>query len=97
MKKNAKKKCQMFAESKKVATFATAFENKPNGHSDAGFWKSFEKSSQKIWWFEKLVLSLHPLSPKNESRVLKKKVLKKFQKDLVVTKKGFTFAPLSAS
>jgi len=37
MKKNAKKKCQMFAESKKVATFATAFENKPNGHSDAGF------------------------------------------------------------
>ena len=25
--------------------------------------KFFEKSSPKIWWFQKLALSLHPLSP----------------------------------
>ena len=61
-----------------------------------GFWKSFEKSFQIIWRFEKLDLSLHPLSPQNESSVLKKKVWKILQKDLVVSKKGFTFAPLSA-
>ena len=42
--------------------------------------KVLKKSSQKIWWFEKLVLPLHPLSPKNESRVLKKKFWKSSKK-----------------
>ena len=59
----------------------------------------FWKSSQKIWWFQKYDLSLHPLSPlkrRAAKKVLRKVFWKKFTKNLVVQKICLTFAPLSA-
>ena len=92
-KTTLKKVLKKFAAFEKVATFASAIEKQTLGWA---FWKSFEKSFKIFWRFKKLDLSLHPLSPHNESERSKKKVWKIFQKDLVVSKKGFTFAPLSA-
>ena len=61
------------------------------------FWKIFEKSCKKIWRLENLVLPLQPLSPQKRKQGSEKKVWKIFQKDLVVWKKGLTFASLSAT
>ena len=42
-------------------TFASAFASKM-ARREKGSWKFFEKSSSKIWWFEKFALPLQPLS-----------------------------------
>ena len=83
------KKCQIrlkkvlkrFAGNEKVATFASAMRSKRSlKRKETGSEKFLKNSCKKIWRKEKLVLPLQPLSPQNESNVLKKKFEKSFKK-----------------
>ena len=59
-----KKVLGKFAGEEKVATFATALREQHSIEAkQTGSEKVLKKSFQIIWRFEKLDLSLHPLSP----------------------------------
>ena len=78
MQKNVKKVCEIFGSSKKVATFASAFEKNTILRS-AGLETSGLKNAE------------YRLRRNFEYGV--KKMQKFLKKYLVVSKKGFTFAP----
>ena len=78
-----------FAGNEKVATFASAMRSKRSlKRKETGSEKFLKNSCKKIWRKEKLVLPLQPLSPQNESNVLKKS-LKNLSKRFGGFKKRF--------
>ena len=89
------KKCQIrlkkvlkrFAGNEKVATFASAMRSKRSlKRKETGSEKFLKNSCKKIWRKEKLVLPLHPLSPRNEIET-KATFLKKSCKNIWKLKK----------